>query len=147
MANTNEAPIWDVIEEFKEKVRTQEQDIKNRREKIQALEEELGKKKAALDEQAHRDHLDTIYLRWDKSWSLWGREFFDAKHGGGIRPVDIRVEDADLGAFGRKRRRCGRTRFGWPQIALEHEMEHRASPQGTAHAYPSPLGLDQFARA
>lgn len=49
---TDETPIWEVIEQFKDKVKTQEAELKKRRDKIESLEAELDKTRKELDARA-----------------------------------------------------------------------------------------------
>ena len=51
---TDETPIWEVIEQFKDKVKTQESELKKRRDKIESFEAELDKTRKELDARAAR---------------------------------------------------------------------------------------------
>ncbi|NLK26027.1 MAG: hypothetical protein GX307_05585, partial [Euryarchaeota archaeon] len=48
--STDEVPIWEVIDEFKERVKGQEAEIKKRRDRIEASETELEGMRLALEE-------------------------------------------------------------------------------------------------
>jgi hypothetical protein len=49
---SDETPIWEVIEEFKEKVKSQEYELKKRRDKLESTEGELEKVQNELQEQS-----------------------------------------------------------------------------------------------
>ncbi len=49
---TDETPIWEVLEDFKEKIKTQELELKKRRDKMELQETDLDKAKHSLDERA-----------------------------------------------------------------------------------------------
>ncbi len=50
--SADETPIWEVIEEFKEKVKSQESELKKRRDKIESYENELERTKKELETRA-----------------------------------------------------------------------------------------------
>jgi chromosome segregation ATPase len=51
---TDETPIWEVLEDFKEKIKTQELELKKRRDRMEAQESDLDREKLSLVERASK---------------------------------------------------------------------------------------------
>ena len=54
-------------------------------------------------QQSHRDDFHAVGLGGRDLFACWGRQFFDAHHGGDVRTVNVRVHQADACAALRQR--------------------------------------------